>query len=531
MYESLKPNPPLNSTDPIVRHDGGYDRKTIVKIYEPEIDEPDFDGSHGAAQNDIKVEGILTPIIKVNNRVIDMSMITYFDLKYTGFVPEIEIAIDDSNNDMIKFADVPGLDNIITVVIIPPIEGVYKKISLNFYITDCDFIDGLAKYKGTLKFLPFEATQLKQMKFHHPQNGCNAKYCQLPPNAHPTTFEFLHVIAEECGLGFAATDKTKEIKDDRYRLLSSEKFKDVIPKHIAMGGLDEHSFFDAWLDLYGYIVMVNVAWLMETEVYPDWLGITALFGVQGSDTNVPEMQSIYVHRTITNYNDFKVPNNLQFEEYTPISDPGTNFKNGTFNHYGMMGVSGSGNGDNAMSSYDIQQQENSATGQKNQNDYMFETTSFSGFEMADMNPILKQSLLREKFFEKIRSRMIVIKMTTPNLGLERGTLLNVNIYEYNPIKKQKIIADFPALAQDNSATIEEEAKPLLKEVTFDINQGIMNPAMSGMYYIDGMEFKYDNYSQQLEQYLFLIKKGQLIDWDSRATNHRIDDTATNKGGK
>ena len=38
MYESLKPNPPLNSTDPIVRHDGGYDRKTIVKIYEPEID-------------------------------------------------------------------------------------------------------------------------------------------------------------------------------------------------------------------------------------------------------------------------------------------------------------------------------------------------------------------------------------------------------------------------------------------------------------------------------------------------------------
>ena len=162
---------------------------------------------------------------------------------------------------------------------------------------------------------------------------------------------------------------------------------------------------------------------------------------------------------------------------------------------------------------------------------MFETTSFSGFEMADMNPILKQSLLREKFFEKIRSRMLVIKMTTPNLGLERGTLLNVNIYEYNPIKKQKIIADFPALAQDNSATIEEEAKPLLKEVAFDINQGIMNPAISGMYYIDGMEFKYDNYSQELEQYLFLIKKGQIIDWDSRATNHRIDDTATNKGGK
>ena len=91
----------------------------------------------------------------------------------------------------------------------------------------------------------------KQITFNpYPTPGCSAKYCQLGPNKYPTTYEFLHYVAvTECGLGFAATDKVKEIKDDKTRIIRSETYTEAIQKHVAFGGLDENSVFDCWVDL------------------------------------------------------------------------------------------------------------------------------------------------------------------------------------------------------------------------------------------------------------------------------------------
>ena len=42
----------------------------------------------------------------------------------------------DSN---IQASDIPKMNNVITVILTAPIDGAAKKISLDFYITNCNF--------------------------------------------------------------------------------------------------------------------------------------------------------------------------------------------------------------------------------------------------------------------------------------------------------------------------------------------------------------------------------------------------------
>ena len=110
---------------------------------------------------------------------------------------------------------------------------------MNFYITDCNVVDNTFYITAEFKCLPLEKQQFKQEVFHWPDEGCKSPHCNLSANFHPTTYEFLHVISENCGLGFSATQKCRSIKDDRYRILKKQKYKDLAQEHAACGGLDE----------------------------------------------------------------------------------------------------------------------------------------------------------------------------------------------------------------------------------------------------------------------------------------------------
>ena len=134
---------------------------------------------------------------------------------------------------------------------------------MNFYITDCNVVDNTFYITAEFKCLPLEKQQFKQEVFHWPDEGCKSPHCNLSANFHPTTYEFLHVISENCGLGFSATQKCRSIKDDRYRILKKQKYKDLAQEHAACGGLDENSLFDTWIDPWGMLVMVNLPWVMN----------------------------------------------------------------------------------------------------------------------------------------------------------------------------------------------------------------------------------------------------------------------------
>ena len=513
-----------NRTDLIVRHDTKYSRQPIVKPYTPIVQADGNDAAHTQVQDNTRVDGIYAPLVKLNNRVLDMADIVYFSMRSTSFMPQLTLIVQDRNG-MIEFSDVPGLDNEITVILTPAVEGAYSAIGMKFYVTDCSFTSGIVTYEAVFKHIPLEETQLKQVKFHHPSNGCQAKKCKLGPNDKPTTYEFLHVIAEETGLGFAATQQTKEIADTRYRLMSSETYRQAIQKHMRFSGLDEDSMLDCWIDFYAYIDLVNVSWVMNEKIDVNDLAIKAVVGIDSTEENVMMQQKTdYVQRTLTNYKAMPTFTDLVFYEWEAVTDPGTNMHSGTFNHYNMMTALGAcgTEGANNCSTYDVKQQELSQAGVKFNDDYMFHKTSFIGMEMANENPILKQTTLRDKYFEKIRSRMLKITMARPNYGLMRGCVVNVDMFEYGPAQKQKIISQLQGVYGDQESDgFDEEQKRLISVALSNDNIGVLNPALSGQYYIDGMEFVYEQSEQKVKQVLWLIKKGNIVDWDNRATRVKV----------
>ena len=123
----------------------------------------------------------------------------------------------------------------------------------------------------------------------------------------------LSEIAKENKLGFAATKKCEDIKDERYRLIQSKTYVDYIKDQIILSGLDEESIFDVWVDLFGYIVMVNVHYVMTEKVDPEQLTIYTIYGGENT-VNDESMapQAIQLQRTLTNNITNETNINLQF---------------------------------------------------------------------------------------------------------------------------------------------------------------------------------------------------------------------------
>lgn len=526
MFESLKtlyPDGPCNRTDPIVRHDSPYKGGVVAKMYEPQSD-PEYNKSNPNLNFDgLAVDAIRVPVVKLNNTVLSNDQIEYLKLSSTGLVPSLVISVTD-NNGMIEFSDVPGYDNVITVVLIIPVDGVYKKISLDFYIVNCKFFGGSITYIATFKCMPLEKTHLEQITFNE-ENGCSSKWCQLPYTDKPTTYKLLHEIAHKCGLGFAATQQTKEIKDYNYRLAHSQKFIDVIKEHTAFGGLDENSIFDSWIDLWGNIVLVNVPWVFNEPVTPDELATVASYGTR--QTNTADAKDSYhtaglVHRMITNYNEFGQLNNLMIDSYTPLTDTATLFNKGSNNTYNMMLHKGNGGSDN-LDTFDIVQKELSLDGETG--DYEFDKTDFIGFEWSENTPICKQKCIHDKYFEKFRARRLRVTLKQTNFMLERGMLISVVIFEYDPVKKRKMLGNFSILSGDKDSSKElPEVDTAIKEGAVDYSTPMLNAAISGIYYIDGLEFEYDKYKEDIVQTLYLVKKGAIANWNNRSAMPKVKDT-------
>ena len=73
------------------------------------------------------VFGIQSPLIAIDNVVIDFNDISYFSLKSDGVLPELSMIVLDKY-DLISSIDTPGMDNEVRVQILPQFDNAYKKI-------------------------------------------------------------------------------------------------------------------------------------------------------------------------------------------------------------------------------------------------------------------------------------------------------------------------------------------------------------------------------------------------------------------
>ena len=120
----------LNWTDPIVWHDPTFDNGIIIKPVEADKGEKN---STDSPQTSHKIDAVYFPLIKINQRIIANNDILYMKLSSDGIVPELILGIRDAN-DTIKNTNSAGINSEITLVITAPVNGVYKKIKLKFYI-------------------------------------------------------------------------------------------------------------------------------------------------------------------------------------------------------------------------------------------------------------------------------------------------------------------------------------------------------------------------------------------------------------
>ena len=485
----------LNFCDPFVIFDPAFNASTVAKGFTS--DNASDTGRMAEEQAMTMVDAIKIPIIKVNNRVIPSQDIISLNLYYDEFLPHIDCAIHDSQG-LAKFADTPGFENVITIIMTMPGEVTYKKISLDFQITSFSPVGQNIYYSGEYKYLPLETIQHKQIKCTNPE-------CQ---SEKLSTWELLWTIAKELKLGFAATESCKSISDNRYRICSGKKYKEYLLNEISFSGLDENSFFDVWIDLNGYIVMINVSWLLKTEVKTEELSIKVAHNIQSTSTDATETKWTETNRTLTDFPMQPTDNSMKIESWEDISDNNI-YYNGASKSFTGFTLSGGQSENTKIDKFDIQYKEDSKSGIKDASNYQqFQRWFFSGIEMSDEIPVLQQKTLRENFFEKQRTRILKVLLVNQNFGLQRGSLVNVMIYETDKVKKYKLIEGMTNYGDTDCTEWSDEQSQFLNEVTDD-GKGetpICNYTISGMYYIDKMEFQYSERNQKIQQYLYLIQK-------------------------
>lgn len=525
---------PINFTDPKVKHDPTIEPPHIIRplVLSGSVNvdsesttnnqsEELVDKSHNSSNN-LQNDGILYPLLQVNSRIIEAFNINKLVLYYDGFIPKIYVEIKDEDQ-IIQNTDTPGLNNFITVIIVPPVNYTYKSIAIDFKITGTSVNNNVIIYSGEYKFMPFNKKYLKEIVY----NGCNNKECNSSKNVKPNTWEYLHAIAADCGLGFSSTDECQTIEDRIPRLMHNINYKEFIEKHLSWSGLDENSIFDAWVDPYGYIVMVNVSWLLNNaKVEPGNLAIHTVLGVEGSDGDeTPKYDSQQVIRTLTNSTNIGAVNNIMIKNYKMITD-NMDLVTGTalsLYNFDLIDVNG---GNNSISQYDIEVIQNSIDGMITE-EYSSQRQKNLVIECNEL-PINKQKIIRDKFFSKHRQRILEIELDTYNLGLQRGTLVNVAIFESNQTIKTIIINQTSNLTSIGNEIVSDSTKrkdsnsdPSLQETenseeTTKVESGLelMNPALSGIYYIDSMRFEYSYNKGKIQQFLNLIKKGNLSNLNS-----------------
>lgn len=556
---------PLNYTDPKVKHDPNIFIPPIVMPYIPNKAKDINDkGEIGTFEqfDYTKVTGILYPAIEVGNRVLSKEHIIRFKLEYRSLAPSLYLTIRDIGG-FGKRADLFGMNSEIKVVIIPPLNNTYRPIRLLFQITAADFLDNEIQIYGEYKLPALKTSVIQDVIFPE------CKKCKHAASNKTSTWEMLHTIALRTGLGFASTEMCEDIMDRNSRFLSGENYLDFIEKEVPKGGLDENSLFDAWIDLYNYLVMVNVPYVFTSDITYRHLSVRAITGLHSTsaDVNTKQIEHLQtVQRVLTNHNLTSQPSNLEILSFdVEISNDAV--ETGNLAHEMSFTPKGVGSEskypinskvpndeDKVYDTSKLEQQELKKSGTVKKGNNTIETqdiltaqnsidashlkdytqTRYTDIRILrdDTNTKLQQAL-RAAFFRKHRQRVYRVRLSKMNLDIQRGTIVEVRWYEDEPVAKQEAAHSIGNVTGEQSI----EKNPVGWDANFsdrravlDAGHMVLNIANSGQFYVDGMEFEYNNTqmndnNQEIIQYLFLIKRGITDNLSNKYTSPRIDEDA------
>lgn len=429
-----------------------------------------------------KIDGIVTPLIRFNESVLDFTQVLSFVL-YTNPIPEVELVFEDTFG-IIQNWDQGSPDNILQVQILPPFDNAYKKINLVFYVKYMKSLDNIITLKA----------------IYNPKGMMGdiiRAYGKI------TTYELFDKITDELQLGLASNiDWTN---DARWIYAPHMTYEDLMNQEIRYGGDNPHQLLTYWIDFWNYINIVDVVErytaIDKSEELNMWISDNRYLKTDEGDDPHPEE----VEAMITNHPTFK-GSPVYASSYVPINDVNKNVHMGTDKvgeFYNMT--------TNKTNTLFIQ---NGDVGNKKDINSVIFKYHYMGEEFGDTK-YLQQKICHNTFLQKMNSsQSIVVRTNQLLLGLMKGH--KVNFYWYNlnelnkPMPDEKLPTSNIPLPDDIDGEMGEQ------------DQWILNRQVSGQYYIMDLIIKYNKeYGGWTQEFALVRPPDQVFSPRDIAENQNI----------
>ena len=358
------------------------------------------------------VYGIQSPLIAINDHVVDFSEVLYFELKCSEVTPTVKLTVID-RNDLVKIMDAPGPDNQLRIQILPKFEEKYKKINLTFFITKTSISGEYITINGEYKAPKFINANIKSF-------------------GQVSTYKLFEMVAQESQLGFATNVADSET-DKRYIYSDNKSYKDLLAREIRKSG-SENQILDYWIDWWNNLVLA--------DMYERYNSIDKDSDMQiwisGQNHEVSEGSEIQPQQVVANLNNSIADkfSELYVENYSILNSPSMQYYNGTDQLYTTYEIDKLNYSDFLIQDGDVQKDI---------------TTKFEylGEVYGEYNYLLAGKK-RQAFLQKMQTNeTIEITLNTPLLGIMRGNRVNFTWYINDTMVSNKIEASADAnIAQD-----------------------------------------------------------------------------------
>ena len=399
------------------------------------------------------VYGIMSPLIKINNIVVDFNDVIDFSLKSTYSIPTLSLTIRDKYN-LLKSFDVPGNDNELQLQILPKFDNAYKKINMLFYLTSIKNNGGFIKISGTYKLPPLTDTRYESF-------------------GEINTYNLFSDIAKKTGMGFATNVQSNDT-DKRFVYCDYKSYLDILDREITHSGYDLQ-ICDYWIDFWNNLVLVDVYERYNAiDQESDMMVWVATQNQEIGEGN--EIRPIQVPAILNNHPASKT-SELFVSNYERNNKGGQQVSKGTDRVYSSFNINSNIYNDYLVQDGDVKKD-------------IFTRYEYVG-ECYGSQDFFLTERKRNDFLQKMSTETIRLTINTPLLGIMRGSKVNfvwyINDSMYD-IKKESF--EEAKIATDPSMNIPLD--PDVEEINPDNGHFVEDKTVSGQYLIVGCDMKFNN---------------------------------------
>lgn len=404
------------------------------------------------------IYGILTPLIQINNIVVDFLDVESFSLKSIGPLPTVQLTVRDRYG-LTRVLDTPGNDNMLRIQILPQFDDAYKKINLTFYISKINISEEIIDVTGIYKSADLTSSKFK----------CLGEL---------STYELCEKIAKETQLGFATN--IEGTPDKRYMYCNYISYNDLLNNEIRTAASDATHIYDWWVDLWNNINLVNIYERYNTIDPEEELQIW----VSGQQGTMLEGVKVQPHKITANLNNHPTDGQMELkvDHYDIVNKPGSQVSGGTDKVYSTYMI-------------DLNEYKDTLIQDGDAKKDIFVNCEYLGEVYGEYNYLLAE-MCRDAYLQKMGTESIKVTIKTPLLALMRGHKVNftwyINDSQFNyrtdNFEKMGLIdkdVNTPTPLNDNVPE---------KDILYNQAYGdfIIDKSISGQYMITGCDISYSN---------------------------------------